>query len=73
MKQVIMSFFSGAHGFAYANPISSLITGAFEALFLDKRFEQVQWIVVNVNPVIEDSFGVKGQYLAGEVLNGDPW
>ena len=58
-----MAFFGNTLGLAHPDPVSSLIAGSLESVFLNESFQQVQGMVINSDPVIGDSFGVKGQEL----------
>jgi len=39
MKQMVMTSFGNAFGMAGTDPVGGFITGAFESIFFDKRFQ----------------------------------
>ncbi len=67
-----MTSFSDAFGLTDVDPVSGFITGALEAIFFNKSFQQMERVVVETKPVLRDSFNVKGQDFRGQAFDGDP-
>lgn len=67
-----MTSFSDAFGLTDVDPVSGFITGAPEAIFFDKSFQQMERVVVETKPVLRDSFCVQGQDFRGQAFDRDP-
>jgi len=49
--------FGSTLGLTGADPVGSLVAGAFEAVFFNESFQQKQGVIVGFKPVIRDSSG----------------
>jgi len=58
MVQMNMAFFGSTLGLSGQNPVGGLVAGAFEAFFFNESFQQIQRVIVGLNPVIADSSGI---------------
>jgi hypothetical protein len=58
MVQMNMAFFGGSLGFSGQNPVGGLVAGTFEAVFFNESFQQIQRVIVGLNPVVRDSSGI---------------
>lgn len=68
----MITSFCSAFGLANADPVGGFVTGAGKAIFFHEGFQQVQGMVIYLQPVIRDSSRGKGQDFGGQAFYGNP-
>jgi hypothetical protein len=58
MVQMNMPFFGGTLGLTGTDPVCGFVAGAFKPIFFNESFQQIQRVIVGLNPVIADSSGI---------------
>ena len=67
-----MTAFSSSFSLSDSDPVGGLVASALKPPLLDKDFQQIKRMLINLNPVIRDSFGVKRQDFRGQAFDLDP-
>jgi hypothetical protein len=52
-----MPLFGSTFGLTSADPVGGFVTGAFKPIFFNESFQQIQGVMIGVEPVSADSFG----------------
>jgi hypothetical protein len=53
-----MPFFGGTLGLTGTDPVCGFVAGAFKPIFFNESFQQIQRVIVGLNPVVRDSSGI---------------
>ena len=56
-----MSLFGNTFGLTGQDPVGGLVASSFEAVFFNKGFQQIKRMMINVDPILRDSFRIEGE------------
>ena len=65
MVQMVVASLGYAFGLTGSYPVGGFVAGATKAILFHESFEQIQWLVIDSEPVLRYSPGAQAQDLRG--------